>query len=189
MSSLVAAAVEFVLSIDAATAELMIAIRRPALTNVMTSVTGLGSVAAAGVFLGLAHLAGWRDEFLRAAIALSVTGVVVALLMATIQRPFPPGPVCVTDGAGTPTTSFPSGHAAAMVVYAGIAHRSAILPFVPVAALAAVTAVSRIYLGTHYLSDTAAGVALGIAAVLFAEWLLGRIDEEALAERVGLGTV
>ena len=185
MSSLVAAAVEFVLSIDTAIAEAIVSLRRPALTNVMTSVTGLGSVAAGGVFLGVAHLAGWREEFLRAAIALSLSGVVVALLMATVQRPFPPGPVCVTDGAGTPTTSFPSGHAAAMVVYAGIARRSTTLPFVPVAALAAVTAVSRIYLGTHYLSDTVAGVALGIIAVLFAEWLLGRVDEDALAERVG----
>lgn len=183
---LLAGIVDAVLAVDATTAELMASIRRPALTNVMTSVTGLGSVAAAGVFLGLAYLAGWREEFRRATIALAITGVVVAVLMATVERPFPPNPVCVTDGAGTPTTSFPSGHAAAMVVYAMVARRSPTLPFGPVASLAAVTAVSRVYLGTHYLSDTVAGVVLGVAAVLLAEWLLGRIDERALADELGL---
>jgi len=38
--------------------------------------------------------------------------------------------------------------------------------------LAALVAVSRVYLGTHYLTDTVAGVGIGIAAFLLAAWLL-----------------
>ncbi|MEF8777791.1 MAG: glucose-6-phosphatase, partial [Natronomonas sp.] len=91
---------------------MVLELRSPVLTNVLNSLTGLGSVAAGLVFVGLFYLAGWREEFLVTLIALSITGAVVALLMAIIQRPYPPEPVCITDGAGTPTTSFPSGHAA-----------------------------------------------------------------------------
>ena len=174
---------EYVLSIDALTAQMIIELRHPILTNAMTSVTGLGSVAAGLVFVGLFYLAGWREEFLVTLLALSVTGAVVAVLMATVQRPFPAQPVCLTDGSGTPTTSFPSGHAAAVTAYAMVARNSDALPFRSVTALAAVVAVSRIYLGTHYLSDTVAGIAIGIVSVLIAERVLARRDLDALFEK------
>jgi undecaprenyl-diphosphatase len=180
MVQLLESFIEYVLLLDALTVEAVLAVRHPVLTNAMTSVTGLGSVAAGLVFVGLFYLAGWREEFLVTLIALSLTGAVVAVLMATVQRPFPAQPVCLTEGAGTPTTSFPSGHAAAVTVYATVARSSGTLPFKTTAALAAVVAVSRIYLGTHYLSDTVAGVALGVGSVLLAERLLDRVDREAL---------
>jgi undecaprenyl-diphosphatase len=167
---------EYVLLIDARAVELIVELRTPVLTNVMNSVTGLGSVAAGLVFLGLFHLAGWREEFRITLVALSVTGVVVAVLMTGIQRPFPPEPVCTTDGAGTPTTSFPSGHAAAVTAYAMVARGSERLPFKTVSALAVTIAFSRMYLGVHYLSDTVFGVGLGVVSVLLAERILDRID-------------
>lgn len=169
-----------VLSIDALVAESILEIRSPIATNVVTSVTGLGSVAAGIVFLGLFHLAGWHEEFSRTLIALALTGAVVAALMTIVHRPFPPQPVCVTDGAGTPTTSFPSGHAAAVAVYAMVSRNSERLPFRAVATLAALIAFSRIYLGTHYFSDTVVGIAIGIGAVLIADRILERTDPEAL---------
>ncbi|TKX78046.1 phosphatase PAP2 family protein, partial [Halorubrum sp. SD626R] len=58
------------------------------------------------------------------------------------------------------------------------------LPFAATAALAALIAFSRIYLGTHYLSDTVFGVGLGIAAVLVAERILDRIDIDVLVDRL-----
>ena len=154
----------WVLSVDVAVAELFVAVRHPTLTKFMTSVTGLGSASAAAVFLGIFYLAGWRRELAVGAVALGLTGVVVPALMYLTQRPFPTDPVCRTGGDGLTPHSFPSGHAAAVTVLALISRGSEHLPFRIATALAATVAVSRMYLGTHYLSDTLFGVAIGIAA-------------------------
>ncbi|WP_228842269.1 phosphatase PAP2 family protein [Halococcus agarilyticus] len=154
---------------DRVVAEAIAELREPLVTKVMTSVTGLGSAAAALVFLGLFHLAGWDDELDVAMPALVLTGVVVGGLMLTVQRAFPPHPVCLRIGSEAATTSFPSGHAASVTVFALIARRSDTLATLPVAAVAALVAVSRIYLGTHYVSDTIAGVLIGVVAFLVAQ--------------------
>lgn len=167
---------ESVVWVDQQVVELVLSLRHPVLTKLMTSVTGLGSAAAAAVFLGVCYLAGWEDELYASAIALAVTGLVVGALMFTIQRPFPPGPVCMTDGGGGVTSSFPSGHAAAVTVYALTARHSAVLPSRTVAAFAGVIAVSRVYLGTHYFSDTVAGVLIGVGAFYLALRLRERLD-------------
>lgn len=163
-----------VVTVDAWTIELIIELRHPVLTKFMTSVTGLGSATAAVVFLGVCYLAGWRRELAVGAVALSLAGVVVVALMWLVNRPFPPQPVCVTDGPGLAPHSFPSGHAAAVTIYALVSRRSEALPFGVVAGLAAVIAVSRVYLGTHFPSDTVAGVLIGGAAVLAGRRLLDR---------------
>lgn len=172
--------VDYVLWIDARTVELVLGLRGPLLTKVLTSVTGLGSAAAGLVFLGLFYLAGWKEEFLSTLVALSLAGVVVGSLMITVQRPFPPQPVCLTSGSETVAHSFPSGHAAAVAAYAMTARSSDELPFRLIAALAATIAFSRIYLGTHYLSDTVAGVLIGIAAFVAARGLLDRLESTEL---------
>jgi len=175
----VAALGQTVLDIDAATVDLMLALRHPVLTKFMTSVTGLGSAAAVVVLLGIAYLAGWHREVRQAGVALALAGVVVVSLMALVQRPFPPQPVCVTDGSGVPH-SFPSGHAAAVTVYALVAGDSRHLPTAIVTGLAAVITVSRIYLGTHYLSDTVAGVLIGVGAFWAATALRRRYEDRLL---------
>ena len=164
-----------IVAIDIATMDVLVAIRTPLLTKAMTSVTGLGSATAGAVFLGIFYLAGWRRELAVGVVAIGVVGLVVPALMALIQRPFPSDPVCVTSGSGLTPHSFPSGHAAAVTVFALVSHASENLPFRVVTALAVTVAVSRIYLGTHYLSDTVVGIVIG--AVGFA---VGR----ALAPRV-----
>lgn len=158
---------------DHAALRLIYELRGPFVTKALTSVTGLGSATAALVFLGVFRLAGWDEEFRLAAPALALVGVAVVVLMATVQRPFPPDPVCVTEGAAV-ARSFPSGHAAGVAAFAAVARRSRELPFLPVAALAFLVAFSRIYLGTHYLSDTLAGVCIGVAAVFLAGRALAR---------------
>ncbi|MFB6300760.1 MAG: phosphatase PAP2 family protein [Halobacteriales archaeon] len=160
-----------------ATVELVLALRHPVLTKFMTSVTGLGSASAAVVLLGLAYLAGWRREFTVSVASLSVAGVVVVSLMAIVQRPFPPAPVCLTTGAEMTPHSFPSGHAAAVTVYAMVARESKHLPVAVVTTLAGVIATSRIYLGTHFLSDTVAGVLIGIGAYIIGTAIVDRLDE------------
>jgi len=149
---------------DTAVAELFVAVRHPTLTKLMTSVTGLGSASAAVVFLGIFYLAGWRRELAVGAVALGLSGVVVPVLMYLVQRPFPAEPVCQTSGPGLTPHSFPSGHAAAVTILALVSRGSTHLPFRIVTALAATVAVSRMYLGTHFLSDTLVGVAIGVAA-------------------------
>lgn len=166
-----------ILTLDRLTVELMLALRHPVLTKFMTSVTGLGSAAAAVVLLGLCHLAGWRRELTVSAASLSVAGIVVVSLMALVQRPFPPDPVCVTSGAEMTPHSFPSGHAAAVTIYAMVARESEHLPAVIVTAIAGAIAVSRIYLGTHFLSDTIVGVLIGIGAFVIGKALVDRLDD------------
>lgn len=158
--------------VDARVVELIVTSRSPLLTKLMNSVTGLGSVTAGLVFIGLFYLAGWQRELKLSLLALTLSGLVVGTLMIAVQRPYPPQPVCLTGGAETIANSFPSGHAAAVAVFATVARRSENLPFALTAVVAATVAVSRVYLGTHYVSDTAVGVLIGIGAVLIAERLL-----------------
>ncbi|WP_324760656.1 phosphatase PAP2 family protein [Haloarcula sp. GH36] len=164
----------WVLELDAATVDVVLAVRNPVLTKLMTSVTGLGSASAAAVFLGLCYVAGWQRERRVGTIALLLSGIVVVSLMALVQRPFPPQPVCLTDGASVAPHSFPSGHAAAVTVFALVAGDSERLPTGVVAGIATLVAVSRIYLGTHFLSDTVVGVLIGVGAVVVATWSLDR---------------
>ncbi|MFB6118019.1 phosphatase PAP2 family protein [Halosegnis sp.] len=174
MAAPLAELLEVVVAVDARVVELVVALRSPLLTKVMTSVTGLGSATAALVVVGLFRLAGWHGLVRRSAVALLLAGVTVGGLMLAVQRPFPPHPVCVTDAAVA--HSFPSGHAAAATVFTLVARGTDRLPTAPTALLAGAVAGSRIYLGTHYFSDTVAGVAIGIGAVLLARRLCARVD-------------
>lgn len=160
----VADGLDAVVGLDRVAVEAMVALRQPLLTKFMTSITGIGSAASVTILLGLFYLAGWRRELAVGAVALSLAGVVVVSLMGAVQRPFPPQPVCITDDTGMTPHSFPSGHAAAATVYALVSRGSDRLPFAVVGTLAVLVAVSRMYLGTHYLSDTVAGVAIGAGA-------------------------
>lgn len=160
-----------IVALDQFAADLLVSIRDPAITKVMNSVTGLGSATAAAVIVGLFYLADYHEEVATSVLALGLTGPVVLTLMGLVQRPFPPSPVCVTSGEMV-AHSFPSGHAAGVTVFALLAARSDRLPLVPTATLAALIALSRMYLGTHYLSDTLAGIGIGAAAFFVAtRWL------------------
>jgi undecaprenyl-diphosphatase len=177
---LVAEALGATLALDHAAVDTVLILRRPLLTKFMTSVTGIGSAASVTILLGLFYLAGWHRELATGAVALSVAGVVVSL-MGLVQRPFPPDPVCVTDETGMAPHSFPSGHATAATVYALAARRSDRLPFGVVVGLAALVAFSRMYLGAHYLSDTVAGIAIGVGAFITGRALLVRYELPVLS--------
>ncbi|WP_251133192.1 hypothetical protein [Halorubrum sp. 2020YC2] len=60
--------------VDRLAVEFVGAIRTSLLTVMMTSMTGLGSVTAGAVFVGLFYLAGWREEFVKSVVALSLLG-------------------------------------------------------------------------------------------------------------------
>lgn len=123
----------------------------------------------------------WHDwGFLAAALLLEVS--VYGLSSFLVGRPRPP----VERLASAPTESWPSGHvAAAVTFYFGLAiivgwHTDnpvwRWLARLAATAVVIVMAVSRLYLGMHYVSDVVAGVFLGAASLFVALRVIGRSD-------------
>jgi undecaprenyl-diphosphatase len=100
-----------------------------------------------------------------ALLAVGTAALLVGILKQTFDRARPPLVDATLDpiGAVPASASFPSGHAAtafAAAVAIGLVHprlRRALL------AVAAVVALSRVYLGVHYVLDVLAGSVLGAA--------------------------
>ncbi|MGB8857676.1 MAG: phosphatase PAP2 family protein, partial [Ilumatobacteraceae bacterium] len=90
---------------------------------------------------------------------------------------------------GSPVgSSFPSGHVAAAAAYAAIAvvvflhtrkRWARVVAVVLSALVPAIVALSRLYRGMHFFSDTLAGIVLGGAAVALAAVVLARSPEGA----------
>jgi len=168
--------------IDDAWLRLMVSSREPPLTAIarffnllgLVYVTLPARIAIAG-FLALRrrwwHLAAFAG-------AVAVSEVLIGLLKGVYGRPRPPGSLVATSGA-----SFPSGHAvaasvtvvAAVIVLSPAGRRRAAWGLLAVA-FSAVMALSRAYLGAHWLSDSAAGVLLGTSCALTAAVLAGQLQ-------------
>lgn len=153
------------------------AIRRPWLNTVAIDLTALGSLTLIAFFTfgGLALLlttGDWRGA-LQLLAASAGTAVLIKLGKAWIERPRPPGDSLV-EAFGY---SYPSGHSlASAAVYLTLALVSARHFRTPayrrtLLTLALITTgavgLSRVYLGVHYATDVAAGMALGVAWALF----------------------
>ncbi|HEX5594262.1 MAG TPA: bifunctional DedA family/phosphatase PAP2 family protein [Solirubrobacterales bacterium] len=158
---------------DETAAELVDHLRNGTLTSISKVITWLG---AGGVVTVLAAICGallvWRQRWtefwvLVAGMAITQTGIDV--VEAAVDRPRPADPLVDVTGS-----SFPSAHAAHSVFYLwlavtivlrlrpGMARGTAVVTtgFV----LTALIGLSRVYLGTNYLSDVSGGWALGAAA-------------------------
>jgi membrane-associated phospholipid phosphatase len=129
----------------------------------------------------------WDALFL--VLALSLELATFLTVNAVVGRPRPSGPRL---GSLPSTSSFPSGHTAAMVVlYGGLALlisarlRTRIVGLVAwlVAVVAAATVgLARVYRGMHHPSDVIAGALLGFA-VLAVAFLAVRAAQRAATER------
>ena len=136
--------------------------------------TWLGGVAGTVVVAGVAAIVLWRASRRADAmfVVLSVLGItaLVALLKAIYQRARP------DLGSSIPlphSSSFPSGHAATAVVVYGalgllLAERArsplrAAAWLAAAAVMALTIGASRVLLNVHFLSDVAAGFAVGLA--------------------------
>ncbi|HUI65708.1 MAG TPA: phosphatase PAP2 family protein [Bacteroidota bacterium] len=102
----------------------------------------------------------------RLAIAFAFELSLYKVLKQSLRRPRPYIVLAAVTNAVAPPDefSFPSGHTAAATVVltvVGSVYPGAIFVLAPLAAL---IAISRVYLGMHYPSDVVAGALLGIAA-------------------------
>jgi undecaprenyl-diphosphatase len=119
-----------------------------------------------------------RKCFPRAAVAatLAVTSaaILVTLLKDVVERGRPPASDPGLDPIGVvpASSSFPSGHAA--TAFAAAVAVALIYPRLgrPLLALAVVVAISRVYLGVHFLLDVTVGALLGIALGYAAAWIV-----------------
>jgi undecaprenyl-diphosphatase len=125
----------------------------------------------------------WHLAAFAAAVVLSEA--LIGTLKAVYDRARPPGSLVATSGA-----SFPSGHSIAATVTVV----AAVIALVPpgrarVAWGAAATvfsvlmALSRAYLGAHWLSDALAGVLLGASCALLAAFAVGELQGRRTAHR------
>jgi undecaprenyl-diphosphatase len=79
--------------------------------------------------------------------------------------------------------SFPSGHAASSFACAALLASLTPLPKVPLFALAALIAFSRVYNGVHYPLDVVGGAALGLLVATALRLLAGARRRSAPAQR------
>jgi undecaprenyl-diphosphatase len=109
-----------------------------------------------------------------AALAVGAAALLVTLLKDLFDRARPPvaNPGLDPIGIVPADASFPSGHAA--TAFAAAVAVALVYPRLgrPLLVLAAVVALSRVYLGMHYLLDVTAGTLLGIAVGFAAAWVV-----------------
>jgi undecaprenyl-diphosphatase len=134
-----------------------------------------------------------RKCFPRAACAAALAVTTAALLVTVLKDLFDRARPPVADPALDPvgivpaSASFPSGHAA--TAFAAAVAVALVYPRLgrPLLALAVVVAVSRVYLGVHYVLDVAAGTLLGIAVGIAAAWLIRAVAPLPTARAASLG--
>jgi undecaprenyl-diphosphatase len=149
-----------------------------AMDRLFAGLTELGSITASAGMAGVLAAAGRR----RAALSGLGSAVVMWLVGQGLKRaylrarPYEALPEIVRLLIGRPTgTSWPSAHPATLLAFLTVAGEELGLrrsERAAVTALAALVAVSRVYLGVHYPSDVVAGLLLGRAVAL--AWLATR---------------
>ncbi len=158
--------------LDAAWLRLMISGRAPPLTVIAKGFNLIGLVyvtlPARIAIIGLLALRRRWWHLAAFASAVVVSEAFIGPLKASYDRARPPGSLVATSGA-----SFPSGHsvAATVTVLAAVialvpAGRRRVWWSAAAALFSAAMAISRAYLGAHWLSDAAAGVLLGASCAL-----------------------
>jgi undecaprenyl-diphosphatase len=150
----------------------------PWLVDTMAELTMLGTGLVVTTIVAVSALFLWLTRHKYSAVLLLVATLGGIALNNVLKAGFDrPRPQVITWGTHVLTSSFPSGHAmSAAVVYGTIAYLAArlerrmwtrVLTLMMAAALIALIALSRMYLGVHYPSDVLAGVLVGFAWASF----------------------
>lgn len=130
---------------------------------------GASLIVISGLFVLIGLLRGrpeWYRAGLRGWLAHAVTAVLVQGLKHGIGRPRPrlhrDGDFFTGPSLDAGLDSFPSGHAAASFAVASVVARCCPALGWPAYALAGFVAVTRVFRGSHYVSDVLAGVVVGL---------------------------
>ena len=136
------------------------------------------SLGLLAVGYGLKHQQ-WKDAGWQSLIAHGLAALSANILKHLIGRPRPKfmhaGNLELSPVSGSGWDSFPSGHAAAAVAVATTLAVKFPRARWPILAVAVAVAASRVFRGSHYLTDVAGGAALGcvmgmVAAHPWREW-------------------
>ena len=172
-------------SVDTALYYNLQALRTPPGDALMIAITEIGDTTVV-VSVALAVLAwllvqrAWRSAVYWTVAIVGATLLNTAIKVA-LHRPRPGGPLY----EGWSAFSFPSGHSTvnvvlygflALLIVQGIAHRARLPVILGAALIALLIAFSRLYLGAHWASDVAGGLAFGSGwiALLGVYYLHGR---------------
>ena len=140
------------------------------------------------VIVGVAGWLAWRrrwEAFLSWILAMAVSQLLIGPVKDLYMRVRPPLSIVETT-----SWSFPSGHSVAGAAIS-IALVIVLIPAGPkrrdfemlAVAFAVVMALSRVYLRAHWMSDVAAGAALGAAVAIGSAALMHRIDDRRRGDR------
>ncbi len=145
-----------------------------ALDDIMLEVTALGTGTVVVMIVAVAALFLVPTQHKYSAILLIASALGGLVLNGILKIGFNrPRPSIIVTAVHTVSSSFPSGHAmSAAIVYSTVAYLAArllkrmwakVLVMTAAFIVIALICLSRLYLGVHYPSDVAAGVAIGLA--------------------------
>lgn len=171
-------------ALDPAVSHWLAAHRLPGLTFVLASLSAMHSTLGIDTLLALSCLVLVRARRRGDALWLALTVQGAMLLNYALKEAFArPRPLLAEALVFPSSWSFPSGHALASTVFWGAllllvpAGRNRRLGWVAATSLVALVALSRVYLGAHYLTDVFAGMAEGGAWLGLAVLVRPRRDE------------
>lgn len=168
--------------LDQAWLRLMVSSRSAPVTAFALFLNLLGLVyLTLPVRIAIAGFLAWRRRWWHLAafiVAVAMSEILIGTLKGIYDRARPPGSLVATSGA-----SFPSGHSIA----ASVTVVAAVIALVPpgrrraawggaAVAFSIMMALSRAYLGAHWLSDAVAGVLLGTSCALLAALVVGLLQ-------------
>ena len=177
--------------VDDAWLRLMISSRSTPVTVVAKFFNLLGLVyVTLPVRIAIVGWLAWRRRWWHLAAfagAVVLSEVLIGTLKGIYDRARPPGSLVATSGA-----SFPSGHSIA----ASVTVVAAVIALVPpgrarvawgaaAAGFSVLMALSRAYLGAHWLSDAVAGVLLGTSCALVAALAVDGLQRRCGADQPG----
>src|SRR5262245_19618357 len=184
----VAVALGWVLPLDAAAANAMVAIRSPLLNEVAFTFTSVGRapIVTAGVLIAVVYgIVSARPRLALAMLGTPAAFLACSLVKLVVHRPRPAQALIVV-----PTSfAYPSGHTAAatglfltLALLAATGERREGPRRVLIGSgvgIALLVGWSRIYLGVHYFSDVVGGFLLGVAATVTASLVYRRTDRRS----------